>query len=125
LLGEDPLIEGSRDREVYFPNILPLIPLPTTNPFHKRWDMILMVQPNRDALDFLNLTRYCCRRMIKAHVDIFGKILRCDLKEPRELREAGFAWWEDYDEIAEKADRFEALVTRRKEEARLQKGIRR
>jgi hypothetical protein len=65
-----------------------------------------MVQPNREALDFLILTGYSCRRMIKTHVDILGKILRCGLKESRELREAGFASWKDYGEIAEKADRF-------------------
>jgi hypothetical protein len=59
--------------------------------------------------------------MVKTHVDILGKILRRGPKESRELREAGFAWRKDYDEIAEKANRSEELVTRRKEEARLQK----
>jgi len=28
-----------------------------------------------DALDALNLTRYCCRRMLLSHVDIIEKLL--------------------------------------------------
>lgn len=30
---------------------------------------------NRDALDALGLKRYCCRRMLLAHVDLIEKLL--------------------------------------------------
>ncbi|KAL1894096.1 DNA-directed RNA polymerase II subunit L [Ceratocystis pirilliformis] len=29
-----------------------------------------------DAMDQLNLTRYCCRRMIMTHVDLIEKLLK-------------------------------------------------
>ncbi|PSN67149.1 DNA-directed RNA polymerases I/II/III subunit 10, partial [Corynespora cassiicola Philippines] len=29
-----------------------------------------------DAIDALNLTRYCCRRMILTHVDLIEKLLK-------------------------------------------------
>lgn len=31
--------------------------------------------PYRDALDALGLKRYCCRRMLLAHVDLIEKLL--------------------------------------------------
>lgn len=31
---------------------------------------------NRQALDDLGLTRYCCRRMLLTHVDLIEKLLR-------------------------------------------------
>lgn len=36
------------------------------------WDRSL---PHRDALDALGLKRYCCRRMLLAHVDLIEKLL--------------------------------------------------
>lgn len=33
----------------------------------------------RDAMDELQLKRYCCRRMIMTHVDLIEKLLRCVL----------------------------------------------
>lgn len=30
---------------------------------------------NREALDALKLTRYCCRRMVLTHVDLIEKLL--------------------------------------------------
>lgn len=31
---------------------------------------------SRDAIDDLNLQRYCCRRMILTHVDLIEKLLK-------------------------------------------------
>lgn len=35
----------------------------------------LLLSPHRDALDALGLKRYCCRRMLLAHVDLIEKLL--------------------------------------------------
>lgn len=35
----------------------------------------LLSPPYRDALDALGLKRYCCRRMLLAHVDLIEKLL--------------------------------------------------
>jgi len=59
--------------------------------------------------------------MMKTHVDILGKILRCNLKNQKELRDVGFAWWKDYSELEENSDRFDEFVVRRKENMRLRK----
>lgn len=36
---------------------------------------VVLVLINRDALDALGLKRYCCRRMLLAHVDLIEKLL--------------------------------------------------
>jgi len=35
-----------------------------------------MVVGNREALDELGLSRYCCRRMLLTHVDLIEKLLQ-------------------------------------------------
>ena len=45
---------------------------------HRRFDSFPIVQTLKivgDALDALNLRRYCCRRMLLAHVDLIEKLL--------------------------------------------------
>lgn len=37
--------------------------------------LLLLLFINRDALDALGLKRYCCRRMLLAHVDLIEKLL--------------------------------------------------
>lgn len=37
--------------------------------------LLLFSFVNRDALDALGLKRYCCRRMLLAHVDLIEKLL--------------------------------------------------
>lgn len=37
--------------------------------------LMLFLFINRDALDALGLKRYCCRRMLLAHVDLIEKLL--------------------------------------------------
>lgn len=37
--------------------------------------LLLFLFINRDALDALGLKRYCCRRMLLAHVDLIEKLL--------------------------------------------------
>lgn len=37
---------------------------------------VLTEDANRQALDDLGLTRYCCRRMLLTHVDLIEKLLR-------------------------------------------------
>jgi DNA-directed RNA polymerase I, II, and III subunit RPABC5 len=43
-----------------------------------KWDSYLELKDKYDektALDKLNLTRYCCRRMLLTHVDLIDKLL--------------------------------------------------
>ena len=43
-----------------------------------KWDSYLELKDKYDektALDKLNLTRYCCRRMLLTHVDLITKLL--------------------------------------------------
>ncbi|VDN06944.1 unnamed protein product [Thelazia callipaeda] len=45
-----------------------------------KWDAYLGLlqaeySEGRDALDALNLRRYCCRRMLLSHVDLIVKLL--------------------------------------------------
>jgi len=44
-----------------------------------KWDSYLGLlqtdHPEGDALDSLNLRRYCCRRMLLSHVDLIEKLL--------------------------------------------------
>lgn len=37
---------------------------------------MLTTRPHRDAIDALELRRYCCRRMILTHVDLIEKLLK-------------------------------------------------
>ncbi|KAL1762106.1 8 kDa subunit-domain-containing protein [Schizophyllum commune] len=40
-----------------------------------------------DALDQLNLRRYCCRRMVLTHVDLIEKLLHYNRTHERQTRE--------------------------------------
>lgn len=44
-----------------------------------KWEQYLELlqadYPEGDALDKLNLNRYCCRRMLMTHVDLIEKLL--------------------------------------------------
>jgi DNA-directed RNA polymerase I, II, and III subunit RPABC5 len=43
-----------------------------------KWESYLELKDKYDektALDKLNLTRYCCRRMLLTHVDLIAKLL--------------------------------------------------
>ena len=50
-----------------------------------KWDTYLdLLQADyseRDALDALGLSRYCCRRMVMCHVDLIEKLLRYNTLE--------------------------------------------
>jgi len=39
-----------------------------------------------EVMDQLNLTRYCCRRMIMTHVDLIEKLLRYEVPEKEDDR---------------------------------------
>ena len=38
---------------------------------------------DKEALDFLGLRRYCCRRMILSHVELIDKMLQYDKEIPK------------------------------------------
>ena len=52
-----------------------------------KWDVyISLVQSDyeeKDALDQLGLTRYCCRRMLFTHVDLIEKLLMYNMYEKK------------------------------------------
>eukprot|EP00461_Guttulinopsis_vulgaris_P004651 UN04653 len=37
----------------------------------------------KEALDELDLKRYCCRRMLLAHVELIDKLLQYNIHQPR------------------------------------------
>ncbi|ORM40137.1 putative DNA-directed RNA polymerase [Babesia sp. Xinjiang] len=50
----------------------------------ERWLDLLKQNVNEgDALDRLDLTRYCCRRMILTHVDLIEKLLVYNIYDKR------------------------------------------
>ena len=49
--------------------------------------MIKLISPS-DALDYLDLKRYCCRRMILTHVDLISKLLEYYPGSDKEADEA-------------------------------------
>lgn len=42
----------------------------------------------RTALDFIGLSRYCCRRMLLGHVDFIEKLLNYSPQEGRTMQES-------------------------------------
>lgn len=48
--------------------------------------------------------------MLMTHVDLFEKILRCSLKDQKEMGDNGSAWWVDYEAAAKKEADFEWLL---------------
>ncbi|CDR97173.1 RNA polymerases N / 8 kDa subunit family protein, putative [Babesia bigemina] len=50
----------------------------------ERWlEMLKQNVSEGDALDRLDLTRYCCRRMILTHVDLIEKLLVYNIYDKR------------------------------------------
>lgn len=46
----------------------------------------------REALDELQLKRYCCRRMVLTHVDLIEKLLHYNRMFLFDLRSVSFTW---------------------------------
>ena len=49
-----------------------------------KWEKFLELKEEYDdkiALDKLNLTRYCCRRMLLTHVELIDKVLNYDISK--------------------------------------------
>ena len=63
---------------------------PVASTWHPYTNMIAHSVPRQDALDRLDITRYCCRRMLLAHVELSEKFMSVQQRvETRAPRRAG------------------------------------